>query len=200
MSGWGFRDRDGNIDWTEDLCARLRELWAGTDSTAEIGRKMGITKNAVVGKAKRLDLPSRPSPIIRTGRPQPAPKAKRVQGRSLALPPSLAAAIAAEKATEREMVAKLSALVATVVEVVPEREALRVAFKPPAPRQCCWPMWGDHQRPTHQFCEAVAVLGKSYCREHHRRAYTKPAPEGADLAPWLPKRQGVAGSGGVGFV
>ena len=33
-------------------------------ATAEIGRRMGVTKNTVVGKAHRLDLPARPSPML----------------------------------------------------------------------------------------------------------------------------------------
>jgi len=33
----------------------------------EIGRHLGVSKNAVVGKAHRLDLPGRPSPIRAIG-------------------------------------------------------------------------------------------------------------------------------------
>lgn len=51
------------MDWTDDLIARLRNLWSQGLSTAEIGRQLSITKNAVVGKAHRLGLPPRPSPI-----------------------------------------------------------------------------------------------------------------------------------------
>ena len=51
------------MEWTEETIARLRSLWQEGLSTAEIGRRMSITKNAVVGKAHRLTLPPRPSPI-----------------------------------------------------------------------------------------------------------------------------------------
>ncbi|WP_040507307.1 GcrA family cell cycle regulator [Gluconobacter morbifer] len=51
------------MDWTDETIARLRELWSQGLSTAEIGRQLSITKNAVVGKAHRLGLPPRPSPI-----------------------------------------------------------------------------------------------------------------------------------------
>ncbi|MCQ8276846.1 GcrA cell cycle regulator [Acetobacteraceae bacterium KSS8] len=54
------------MEWTDESIARLRALWQEGLSTAEIGRRMGITKNAVVGKAHRLDLPARPSPIRKT--------------------------------------------------------------------------------------------------------------------------------------
>ncbi len=74
------------MDWTEETIIRLRGLWAEGHSTAEIGRRLGVTKNAVVGKAHRLDLPARPSPIRRDGAPgaqprRPAPR--RVAGPTL---------------------------------------------------------------------------------------------------------------------
>ena len=50
-------------DWAGEKIANLRELWATDLSTAEIGKRMGISKSAVVGKAHRLNLPARPSPI-----------------------------------------------------------------------------------------------------------------------------------------
>ncbi|MCE0743954.1 GcrA family cell cycle regulator [Acetobacter sicerae] len=53
------------MEWTDETIARLKALWQEGLSTAEIGRQLGITKNAVVGKAHRLGLPARPSPIRR---------------------------------------------------------------------------------------------------------------------------------------
>jgi GcrA cell cycle regulator len=55
------------MEWAEETIIRLRELWSEGHSTAEIGRRLGVSKNAVVGKAHRLDLPARPSPIRREG-------------------------------------------------------------------------------------------------------------------------------------
>ena len=63
---------------------RLRVLWAEGHSTSEIGRRMGITKNAVVGKAHRLDLPARPSPI--RGRVPGAPRPRIQRAPRVTLP------------------------------------------------------------------------------------------------------------------
>jgi GcrA cell cycle regulator len=49
--------------WPQAKDDLLRSLWARGDSGSEIGRIMGISKNAVVGRAHRLRLPARPSPI-----------------------------------------------------------------------------------------------------------------------------------------
>ncbi|PPQ40821.1 GcrA family cell cycle regulator, partial [Rhodopila globiformis] len=51
--------------WNEETIRHLRVLWAEGHSTAEIGRRLGVSKNAIVGKAHRLDLDARPSPIKR---------------------------------------------------------------------------------------------------------------------------------------
>lgn len=51
------------MEWNEETIARLRALWAKGLSTAEIGRRMAISKNAVVGKAHRLNLPDRKSVV-----------------------------------------------------------------------------------------------------------------------------------------
>jgi GcrA cell cycle regulator len=57
--------------WTPHLDARLRAEWAAGTSASEIGRQLGVSKNAVIGRAHRLYLPSRPSPIRRKGEPSP---------------------------------------------------------------------------------------------------------------------------------
>lgn len=53
--------------WSEDQDIRLRALWAAGHSGSEIGRTLRKTTNAVVGRAHRLGLPPRASPIKRSG-------------------------------------------------------------------------------------------------------------------------------------
>jgi hypothetical protein len=58
----------GKGEWTVEEDARLRGLWLQTEpvlSLSQIGREMKKTKNAVMGKAQRLGLPERGSPIVR---------------------------------------------------------------------------------------------------------------------------------------
>jgi GcrA cell cycle regulator len=64
--------------WTEELVAELIRLWQAGHSASRIGSLLGVSKNAVIGKAHRLKLPPRPSPI-KQGAPKklkrvPAPK------------------------------------------------------------------------------------------------------------------------------
>jgi GcrA cell cycle regulator len=46
-------------DWTPERIAVLIALWNEEVTTSEIGRRLGITKNAVIGKVHRLGLPQR---------------------------------------------------------------------------------------------------------------------------------------------
>ncbi|MCE2565006.1 GcrA family cell cycle regulator [Komagataeibacter sp. FNDCF1] len=75
------------MEWTEETIARLRDLWQQGLSTAEIGRQLSVTKNAVVGKAHRLGLKPRPSPIRRAAKTAaPAPAADTTTGTAQAAP------------------------------------------------------------------------------------------------------------------
>lgn len=55
--------REPGEEFSETQIEQLRELWAEGHSAAEIGRRMNRSKNSIVGKAHRLKLPGRPSPL-----------------------------------------------------------------------------------------------------------------------------------------
>jgi GcrA cell cycle regulator len=72
----GKRTNQYDTDWSDEVIGQLRALWAEGHSTVEIGRRLGTTKNSVLGKAHRLDLPGRQSPILRDRSPR-QPKVPR---------------------------------------------------------------------------------------------------------------------------
>jgi GcrA cell cycle regulator len=61
------------MGWNDEKITRLKKLWSEGLTTGEIGKRLGVSKNAVVGKAHRLGLKGRPSPIKRPEK-APAPK------------------------------------------------------------------------------------------------------------------------------
>lgn len=172
------------MEWNDETIARLRALWAEGHSTAEIGRRMGISKNAVVGKAHRLNLSSRPSPIRREAAEARAAQPRRTTGPTL---PPLAAAEPRADATQAAAPAPVSVSVpadAAAAEPVRAPAPLRAV---PTPRlsvrtsPCCWPI-GEPGTPSFHFCDAAAMQGKPYCAEHAQLAYVKVRDRREDAA------------------
>ena len=52
----------GNV-WTDERLEELKKLWAQGLSISQIGEALGVSRNAIAGKAHRMGLPKRPSPI-----------------------------------------------------------------------------------------------------------------------------------------
>lgn len=90
------------MEWTEEVVAQLRKWWAEGLSTAEIGRKLNMTKNAVVGKAHRLKLPPRPSPIKRGKKKTTEATAKAAPKATKAKKPAVAKEEKAAKAPAKK--------------------------------------------------------------------------------------------------
>ena len=52
------------MSWTDDRIATLTKLWEGGSTASQIAEELGgVSRNAVIGKAHRLGLKSRPSPV-----------------------------------------------------------------------------------------------------------------------------------------
>ena len=164
------------MEWNEDSIIRLRALWAEGHSTAEIGRRMGVSKNAVVGKAHRLTLEARPSPIRRDGDKTPRRRQlRRSQGPTL---PALTAALApmpSEPPASPRQQPQPAERSAPVLRAVPaSRPGARVT-------PCCWPI-GEPGTRSFRFCDEASVGGKPYCEQHAALAYVKVRDRREDAA------------------
>jgi GcrA cell cycle regulator len=52
------------MSWTDERIERLKELWSQGMTASQIADELGsVSRNAVIGKAHRLGLQSRPSPV-----------------------------------------------------------------------------------------------------------------------------------------
>jgi len=163
------------MEWNDDTIARLRALWAEGHSTAEIGRRLAVSKNAVVGKAHRLGLAARPSPIRRDAAPGSTPRAsqpRRVVGPTL---PPLATSLPQAAETRLPVAKPAPAPLPALNEAPPSAPAVRAV---PAARvfrkaaACCWPI-GEPGTKSFRFCDVDALSGKPYCAEHAQLAYVK---------------------------
>lgn len=158
--------------WTPELIKDLKRLWNKGLTTVEIGNRIGMSKNAVVGKAHRLGLEGRPSPIKKsakktivveetvTKKPETENTAKQViddidELESSSFPP--------EELLKAEPMPEMS-----VSKKGKQKGVQLVDLKP---NSCRWPL-GDPKDADFCFCGHECANGKIYCEEHCAVAYT----------------------------
>lgn len=170
--------------WDDETIRHLRDLWTQGLSTAEIGRRLGVSKNAIVGKAHRLELDARPSPIRRdVVKPASERLAPHPRTAGPTLPPLASATISAVVPASP---APSNVQPLRPVPLAGPRPAVLAPVAPPprpimpsAPMQarrsapsCCWPI-GEPGTKAFRFCDDASVAGKPYCDEHAKLAYVK---------------------------
>ncbi len=148
------------MPWDENNVTKLRELWDQGLPTAQIGKLLGFTKNAVVGKAHRIGLERRPSPIRRT-----AVKPDRKKARSPVMPK-----LNFEKATEENETSNDKSSFQPLVKNL---------FNSNQKRVCEWPVGHPDESDFH-FCSKDRFEDKPYCIDHCAVAYIIPEKEEAD--------------------
>lgn len=146
------------MPWNDDNVVRLKELWDQGLPTAQIGKLLGFTKNAVVGKAHRIGLERRPSPIRRT-----AVKPDRKKARSPVMPK-----LNFEKVEIEEKV-----YTPKIHNFYP---SAKNTFVPSAKRGCEWPEGHPDEQEFH-FCNKERFEEKPYCLDHCAIAYVIPEKE-----------------------
>jgi len=132
------------MSWTDEKIEELKKLWAKGLSTAEIGRELGVSKNAVVGKSHRLALKPRPSPISGKSAEPAAPGAPK------------AAAAPAKPKVAKAAKPKEVAKIGDIIDL--------------GPQMCRWP-FGDPGDDDFHFCGRQVTPSKPYCPEHCAVAY-----------------------------
>lgn len=146
------------MSWNDENVAKLRDLWDQGLPTAQIGKLLGFTKNAVVGKAHRIGLERRPSPIRRT-----TAKPDRKKARSPITP-------------------KLNFETSKVEAIeIPEKKnnfqpVVRNFIKSHVKRGCEWPE-GHPDESDFKFCDKERFEDKPYCIDHCAVAYVIPEKE-----------------------
>jgi len=188
----------GPSPWTPERLATLRAEWASTASTAEIGRRMGITKSAVIGKAHRMGFPAREAPANIV-----SPKSRGVVSRPAAFNPELPRARHLKAASpSRPGAAINSRLLSSAVErpgSFPRVENLPGAVAETPPRRVfshkqCQYITSSADR-AHRFCEAPVVANakgrpSAYCAAHFELCCIKPSKHANNPPPatWLKNR------------
>jgi GcrA cell cycle regulator len=182
-------DRFARPAWTPARVRNLKRLWSQGASATRIARELGagVSRNAVLGKIRRLGL------IAVRSHPRRSRRSSRMGNRT---PPSHAVPdhLRASERADREW----PFFPAWIVDTQSYADNPGIdADIPPAQRRsfldlnshtCRWPV-GDPGGCDFFFCGAPPVVGKPYCAAHCARAYVRSAPGSADVASAL----GLAG-------
>lgn len=170
------------LGWTPATLNKMKALLEKGMSTAEIGKKIGMSKNAVVGKLNRLGwnskstasatkkAPAKKEIVIKVKNPKKTPEKKTpaqiVKEKKIAPAPKPAAKPAEkpEKSGKKNLVAHQH-----MIQHAVELAMLR-------PDQCRWPI-GNPDSENFHFCGEKVFPGKPYCYEHCRAAYQMPPPK-----------------------
>ncbi len=136
------------MGWTDESVEKLRQLWAQGLTANEIAKKLGVTKNAIVGKVHRLCLTARPSPIKSKDAEEEIPQQ-----------PDLI-----EKIEEKP--------VEEVAKPHKTEELTNIKLADLDSHTCRWPI-GDPRDDDFCFCGKKVRSGQTYCDEHSMQAYVK---------------------------
>ncbi|MFN3883230.1 MAG: GcrA family cell cycle regulator [Rhodocyclaceae bacterium] len=167
--------------WTDEKVKLLVQLWETGQSITQIGKALGMTRNAVVGKAHRIGLAKRASPIMRSEKPaQPRQTASHAgpPGGHAPATPRAPAQPKAERAAASDSSEGGPAAGSSSGPGQQLTAAMLAALTPSSGPRCKWPI-GDPKSAEFDFCSQVALPGKPYCAQHCAMAYTNWNPESA---------------------
>lgn len=172
--------------WDSATLKKLKALTGKGLSTSEIGKRLGMSKNAVVGKLNRLGWNSKAGGVgaAKTGADNKKATVKKdtvragkktavKSGKSATKSPSAkkSGAVSGTKATNggSRALNKNLAMHQRIIQHSLEMANLK-------PNQCRWPI-GDPDSEDFHFCGAPVFVGKPYCYEHCKQAYQFTPPK-----------------------
>jgi len=157
------------MSWTPERVSVLEKMWSDGKSAAEIAKELGegVTRNAVIGKAHRMGLSGRPSPIKKPAKGT----AKKTAKPAAKTPKEKIKPAAAKAPASKPLGKKIKPIPAAPLKKkkeMPTGEGLSILDL--TDRICKWP-FGDPQDADFHFCGAASRPTKPYCPEHCEEAY-----------------------------
>ena len=171
--------------WDNATLKKLKALTGKGLSTSEIGKRLGMSKNAIVGKLNRLGWNAKAGGA--TAGAEKKAEVKKPDDKP----------VVAKKTTEKKSEpAKKTSVKATVTKTTPKVAEAKTDAKTTAknlamhqriiqhslemanlkPNQCRWPI-GDPDSEHFHFCGETVFIGKPYCYEHCKQAYQFTPPK-----------------------
>ena len=187
--------------WDSGMLKKLKALVGKGLSTSEMGKKLGMSKNAVVGKLNRLgwnakasepaskkSVKTKKETKVAVKKPvKPTPVKKVVEKKQKSATPTKKVKETKVKTTGGKQDLKAKVKEKPVIKTASKKtkkdlalhelliqHALQMANL--KPNQCRWPI-GDPDSENFHFCGETVFTGKPYCYEHCRQAYQLTPPK-----------------------
>lgn len=166
------------MSWTVERIELLRQSWEAGMTASQIAETLGegVTRNAIIGKAHRLGLQARPSPV------------KIIEALSAVVDTVVAAVEGAIDGATAAVAAPRPA---------PKRPSRAAPAKPAkttlldlSEKVCKWPIGHPGETDFH-FCGKAAQAGFPYCTEHCAIAYQAQLPRRDRSRPPPPVMPGM---------
>jgi GcrA cell cycle regulator len=175
------------MSWTEERVSLLMQLWGNGKSASEIAEILGgVTRNAVIGKAHRLGLSGRPSPIRKSSQPS-RPRSQPKRAAKPAAPKPMRQAPSSNASSSRPARIAAGSTPPPLVDDGPEGGATILDL---TERMCRWPMGDPRQTEEFRFCGRSTVDGLVYCAHHAALAYQPARSSKRDDEDRVAKRAG----------
>ncbi len=161
--------------WTDQMVEDLKKMWKEGLTTGEIGRRLGVSKNSIVGKVHRLGLSGRPSPIKKkSDTPKPAETTEKKPIKKESFFQSATKKETPVPENNKNETSDNNRFISTKIESKPlPRKDGKVLLTNLDNHTCRWPI-GDPKDENFHFCGKRVRLGQTYCDEHAALAYVKP--------------------------
>lgn len=183
--------------WDDDRIATLIEMWRSGATAAKIGERIGVSRNAVIGKMHRLKkagaihddqrvtAAAEPRTSIREPKITPIENGGAREIEKPSEPQPTSGVVLAEK--EKTAMANEGDNQLAPIEDVPEPPPTKrgIHLTKLRPRSCRWPLWGGIERPTFRYCgDETPDIEHSYC-QHHAEISSRPVVARAPRRPFL---------------
>jgi len=164
------------MNWTDERVERLKKLWADGLSASQIAAQLGgVSRNAVIGKVHRLNLPGRAKSggqgSVRTKRTTAAPRAPNYAGRTAAQ----ATRTVSRSSGGAQLKQDLDVVAAEDIDTRPMEDVVvpisrRLKLVELSERTCKWPV-GDPLQDDFHFCGNDSGEASPYCGYHAKLAF-----------------------------
>ncbi len=179
--------------WDNATLKKLKALTGKGLSTSEIGKRLGMSKNAVVGKLNRLGWNSKAGGVAAAKNTADAKTTKKTEAKKETVKTQKKTGAVKKIAEKKSVGVKNStAKVASGKKKSEPKESTKTLNKNLAmhqriiqhslemanlkPNQCRWPI-GDPDSENFHFCGEQVFVGKPYCYEHCKQAYQFTPPK-----------------------